>query len=218
MRKCTRWAAAATLVLGVAAAGPSLAQAAGAPRFALVSGETVARGSDMVYGKFGWPGIEFGYQRGVNEKVDAGVLLDLIYGVEGTTNTQFGLVLGAPLRATVVRRDKISVQLQFTPGVTLYTTTPVVFGFNFPVGATLGIQVAPDVRIAAGADMVMKLAVTPTASFEFAPMFGAGVEYYIDPTLSLSLDTRFGPVITSTSGAPTEFGFRTQVGLAYRLN
>src|SRR6267142_2240025 len=62
------------------------------PQFSLSTGETMARGVGEAYGRFGWPSADVGYQYGLNEKVDVGGVLGLLYGVEGTTNTQFGLL------------------------------------------------------------------------------------------------------------------------------
>ncbi len=206
--------AAASILLASAAA---TAQSA-APRFALVSGETVGSGADMVSGKFGWPGAEFGFQHGFSDTADAGVVFDLLYSVEGTTYTAFGIQLGVPLRKVVLRRDRVSLQISITPGLTVYTTTPSAFALNFPVGGVLGIQVLPDLRIGVGADVVMKVRFTPSpVAFEFAPIFGPSIEYYVDKNLSISLDSRFGPFIESTPDAQAQFSFRMQVGVAYRL-
>ena len=204
------------LALLVLSSSASLAQAA-SPRFALVTGETVAQSADMISGQFGWPGIEFGYRHGLNEKTDVGFVFGFLYSFESTSDTNFGILMGVPLRSTILRRDKLSIQVGITPGFTLYTRGAAAFAFNFPINGTLGVQVAPDLRIAAGADLVLKVRSTQGAAFYFEPIFGPAIEYYVDRQLSLSLDTRFGPVVTSENGADTRFGFRVQIGLAYRL-
>ena len=203
------------LAAAILAAGVAEAQDA-PPRFNLATGETVSAGRDMVSGQFGWPSATLGFTHGLSEKSDVGLRFDLIYGVEGTTATQFGVGLGVPFRVVAVRKDKMSLLLQLVPGLTVYTYADAVFLLNTPLGATLGIQVSNDLRIAAGVDFVMKTQVTPRAHFWFAPLFGASFEYFVDRQLSVSLDTRFGPVIVS-GGGDAEFGFRTQVGVAYRL-
>src|SRR4051812_12070260 len=155
-------------MVAVAAAAISLSAAAGAqetitagsvarPPYALVSGETNAPGVGFVYGKFGWPSVDFGYQYGINEKFDAGLALSLIYGFEGTSTTKFGIGINAPLRTTILRREKVSLQVQIVPGLQIYPSDPSVFGLNFPVGGTLGVQVTPDLRVAIGADLNMKI-------------------------------------------------------------
>jgi hypothetical protein len=187
------------------------------PAFSLATGETNAPGVSTVYGRFGWPGVDFGFQHGINEKVDAGLAFSLLYGFNTTTNTQFGIAVGAPLRATVLRRDKVDFGLSLTPNFNVYTTSPAIWGFGFPIGAILGIQVSPELRIAVGADFGLQVQFFDGhGNFVFAPQFGPAIEYYVDKQLSISLDTRFGPVINS-NGGDANFGFRTQVGVAYRL-
>ena len=146
--------------------------------------------------------------------------MSLLYGFEGTSNTKFGIGLNAPLRTTVLRREKVSVQLSITPGLQVYPSTPTIFGLNFPVGGILGVQVSPELRIAVGVDFVMKLQFVGDGGgtfFQFAPMFGPALEYYVDKRLAIGLDTRFGPVIFS-GGGNSDFGFRTQVTVAYKMN
>src|SRR5438270_13242039 len=104
----------------VLAAADASAQEAGPapvarPDFSLVSGETVLAGRDMVSAQFGWPSIAFGYTHGINDKLDVGGRLELLYGFEGSSNTQFGMDFGAPIRSTVLRRDKISMQSHVDP-------------------------------------------------------------------------------------------------------
>ena len=215
-------ALAVALAVPAAASAESISVPTGVvarPDFALVSGETNAPGVGFAYAKFGWPSVDIGYQYGINEKFDAGIALSLLYGFQGTTNTQFGIGINAPLRTTVLRREKISIQLSITPGFEFYTSTPSVIGLNFPIGGVLGVQVSPELRIAVGVDFNMKLLVYGEgigAHFLFAPMFGPALEYYVDKRLAISLDTRFGPVIVSGFGS-SEFGFRTQVGVSYKM-
>jgi len=47
-------------------------------------------------------------------------------------------------------------------------------------------------------------------------MFGPAFEYHVDRQLTVGFDTRFGPIF-STRGGGGEFGFVTQMLLAYRL-
>jgi len=215
-------AVAASLSVSIAARADEVVTAGtvARPPFALVSGETNAPGVGFVYGKLGWPSIDVGYQYGVNEKFDAGVALSLLYGFEGTSSTQFGIGLNAPLRTTVLRREKISVQVIATPGLQFYTSSPAIFGLNFPVGAILGVQVTPELRVAVGADLNLKILFAGDGfgtHLLIGPAFGPAVEYYVDKNLSISLDTRFGPVIFTGNYAGSSFGFRTQVGVAYRM-
>jgi hypothetical protein len=59
--------------------------------------------------------------------------------------------------------------------------------------------------------------VTPSpVTFVISPMFGPAVEFHVDPRLAVGINTRFGPVIP-TNGGGAEFGFVTQLMLAYRM-
>jgi hypothetical protein len=222
MRISLSWAVAALAAVAIAEGARAQEPVGGAgvsrQDFSYVTGETVGAGRDMVGAQFGWPSVAFDYKHGLSPVADVGARFELIYGVEGIPedNSQFGILLSIPVRGTVYRRDKISVQLHIDPGFTVYTYSDAVFMLNFPVGATLGVAVAPNFRIAMGIDAIMKLQVTQDAHFWFEPMFGPALEYFVDRQLSISLDTRFGPVIHTGLG-PAQFGFRTQVGIAYRL-
>src|SRR5258708_6655327 len=141
-----------------------------------------------------------------------------------------GSMCTSTLNLTATRHDKLSVLVHIDPGVKLYTFSSTWFGFQFPVGLTLGYAAAPDLTVAFGVDLPMTIFVTPSpAAFYIAPLFGPAFEYHIDRQLAIGLNTRFGPVInTATPGVPgfpgffsspssTNFGFVTQLLLSYRL-
>ena len=226
---------AATLFAGEAhaqarRAAPAAATAGG--QYSLIGGDTVGNNHDVISGEFGFPSVSLGYTHGMSPTTDIGAKFDLLYGVESVTNgcCQFGLGFRVPLRLTATRRDKLSVLVHIDPGVKLYTFSSTWFGFQFPVGLTLGYAAAPDLTVAFGVDLPMTIFVTPSpAAFYIAPLFGPAFEYHIDRQLAIGLNTRFGPVInTATPGVPgfpgffsspssTNFGFVTQLLLAYRL-
>ncbi len=204
------------LLLAVVVAGVAGAQES-APRFALATGETVAQGADMAYGQFGWPGVFFGYTHGLNDKTDVTMRFGLLYSIEGTSDTSFGVQLDIPLRLTVLRRGKTSIQVGLQPGFTIYTREQANLLLGFPITAALGVQVTPELRIAAATDQVMRVRLTNGAAFIYEPIFGPSVEYYADRQLAISLDTRFGAVVDSEPNVPARFGFRVALGVAYRL-
>ena len=113
------------------AATPAAAQTPGrAADWSVIGGETVAPGRDVVYGAFGWPDATFGYTHGMSRDFDLGFKLQLIYGVENTTDTQFGMAFAVPLRWTVARQRNVSVLFHVDPGIRFYTFNPVDFGFQ----------------------------------------------------------------------------------------
>jgi|SRR5437868_2299965 len=187
-------------------------------RYSLLGGETVGNGVNVASGEFGWPSITFGYTRGLSRDTDVGAKFDLLFGVESATSaSQFGVGFRVPYRMVALRSDRLSVLLHVDPGIKLFTTSPVLFGFGFPVGAIFGYAATREVTVAFGVDLNMALYVTPSpVTFVIAPMFGPAVEFHVDPRLAVGINTRFGPVIP-TNGNGSVFGFVTQLMLAYRM-
>ena len=185
-------------------------------RYSLLGGETVGSGVDVVSGEFGWPSISFGYTHGLRRDADIGARFDLLFGFEGTTGSQFGVGFRVPLRLTAMRSDRISVLVHVDPGIKIYTTNPASFGLQFPVGLVFGYSATRDLVVAFGVDMPMTLMLTPSpVRFFLGPSFGPAVELRVDPRLTVGVNMRFGPVIATTGGS--EFGFLTQLLLAYRM-
>jgi hypothetical protein len=215
------------LVLAMAVAFEATAQTRrttdiGAPvtgRYSLLGGETVGRDVNVVSGEFGWPSVTFGITHGLSRDTDVGAKFDLLFGVEGATETsQFGIGFRVPYRMVALRSDRLSVLLHVDPGIKLFTYSPAMFGIAFPVGATVGYAVNRDVTAAFGVDVNMTLYLSGPGSqpsFWVSPMFGPAVEFHVDPRLAVGINTRFGPVLPSTGGS--SFGFVTQLMLAYRM-
>jgi hypothetical protein len=193
------------LVLSVAVAFQATAQtrrtsditAAPSGRYSLLGGETVGTGTNVVSGEFGWPSITFGYTHGLTRDTDG---------------------FRVPYRMVALRSDRLSVLLHVDPGIKIFTTSPALFGFGFPVGAVFGYALQRDLTIAFGVDLNMALYVTPSpVRFVISPMFGPAAEFRIDPRLTVGINTRFGPVIFTNNGGYSDFGFVTQLLLAYRM-
>ncbi len=186
-------------------------------RYSLLGGEVLGKGVNAVSGEFGWPSITFGYTHGMGQNWDIGGKFDLLYGVEGVTSqTHFGLGFRVPLRATVLRSDRISVLVHIDPGLKVFTTSPALFGLSFPVGVVLGYAANREVNVSFGVDLPMTLYVTPSpVNFLVGPWFGPAVEYHVDQRLLVGFNTRFGPIFASGGG--NDFGFLMQLLLAYRM-
>jgi hypothetical protein len=186
-------------------------------KYSLLGGETVGSGVNVASGEVGWPGISFGITHGLNRDTDIGARFDLLFGFEETTNSQFGIGFRVPLRLTAMRRDRISVLVHIDPGLKIYTTSPAIFGLQFPIGVVLGYAAQRDLTVGFGVDLPMTLIVTPSpVQLVLGPTFGPAVEFHVDPRLAVGLNTRFGPIF-STRGGGSEFGFVMQVLLAYRM-
>ena len=215
----TKTAVIGAAVLSAAAASPAFAQARTTPggQYSLLGGTTVPAGTDVVSGEFGWPSATFGFTHGMSGTMDVGFKFDLIFGFEDTTTSQFGIGFRVPVRLLLHRRDRISVLAHVDPGIKIYTTSPAIFGLQWPVGLTVGYAARPELDIAFGVELPMTLVVTPSPVQMFlGPMFGPALEYHVDRQLAVGFNTRFGPIF-STRGGSGEFGFITQMMLAYRL-
>ena len=216
-----------TAVIGAAlvfsaAASPAFAQrTTPGGRYSLLSGTTVPGGTDVVSGEFGWPSVSFGFTHGTGPTSDVGFKFDLLFGFENTKNSQFGIGFRVPLRFLVHRRDRISVLAHVDPGIKIYTTPQAaLFGFQWPIGLIVGYTATPEFNVAFGFELPMTLEVTgpgpsPVQMF-LGPMFGPALEYHVDRQLAVGFNTRFGPIF-STKGGGGQFGFITQMMLAYRL-
>lgn len=203
------------------------AEASAADDWSLLGGTTVAARNDILYGELGWPDATFGWAHGVTDRFDIGARFSLIYGVESTRWTDFGVGLRFPLRFQLTRRAaKVSALFHMDPGLKLYATRPVEFGVQFPVGVNVGVHVTHEATVAFGLDVPVSLFVTPGVAFVLAPMFGPGFEYHFDRRIGLTLNTRFGAALFGADRysyfvpgyrSHAEFAFLTQVGVVYHL-
>jgi hypothetical protein len=215
-----RWSFIAAMLLAGSASAQSVATGAQG-HWSVVTGETVSPDRDALRVDLGWPGIGFTYLHGLSERRDIGVRFDLLYGFEQTNNSKFGIGMGVPLRLVVNRSDRISVEVHIEPGLRIYPgdslTGATDFFIRAPFGGTIGIQVTPELRLAAGADLNFALQIPHTAYLEIGPMFGFAAEYAVDRRLNLAFNTRFGPQFYSISGSNTDFAFITDIVVGYRL-
>jgi len=223
----------AASILAVAAFSPATAQAqsdapahAGLSGWSTVGSETVSPGRPVVDVQAGWPSTTFGYTFGLSPTTDVSLRLGLLYGLEGTTHSQFGLSFYAPLRFQFLQGRDFKLLFHVDPGLKLYTTSSAQFGFQFPVGVVMGFPIQPNLEIGVGLDFNMTLLVSGTVApqFIFGPAAGPYVEYHPTPHLSVGLNTRFGAAIDAHSsgggkagGTSTGFAFTTQLFLGYRL-
>jgi hypothetical protein len=195
----------------------SLTSSSPARNYSLLGSDTVPNGVDVASAEVGWPSVSFGVTHGTSATSDIGARFDLLYGIENTTNSQFGIGLRVPFRIHVMQRDRLGLLFHIDPGIKFYATDPASFGFQFPIGITLGYRAAPEFNVAFGVDLPMSLFVTPSpVNFVLGPLFGPAFEYHVDRELTIGLNTRFGPVFFTEPGV-SRFGFVMQLLLAYRL-
>jgi hypothetical protein len=210
----------AVMILAGAASAQEYSRASTA-HWSTVTGETVSPDHDALRFGLGWPGIDFTYLHGLGDRRDVGAHFELLYGWEQTDRSKFGLGFGVPYRMIINRHDRVTVEVHIEPGMRVYPGTNVTGATDFflraPFGGTLGIQITPEVRVAAGADLNFALQIPNTAFLEIGPQFGFGAEYLADRNLSVAFNTRFGPQFYTFSGAPTDFAFTAQVVVGYRM-
>jgi hypothetical protein len=162
--------------------------------------------------------VRFDYKHGVSDRADVGFQLEMLYGLENTDYSKFGFGFNVPLRLVVNRQEKLLLGLHFDPGIRVYTDSYATDVYlRFPVGGIVGIQVAPEFRIAATFDMNMALQIPHTTFFEVNPSFGFAAEYLVDKNLQAGLNARFGPEFTTVSGSGSRFAFTTEIVIGYRL-
>ena len=211
-------------------------------RWAYMAGDTVGEGNSVIGAELGWPDLTLAYVYGTGERTDVGVKAQLIYGTEGTTATQFGFALKAPVRFNVIKKEKFSMLLHGDPGIKLYTGSKLLdgtkvrpsklaFGFTLPVGLQAAYSPNRALSVGVGVDLDFSVFVAGyfTPAFVIAPMLGPEVEYRIDDEVAIGLNTRFGPMIGigsddfenfggfGTAETTTQFAFRVQLVLAYKL-
>jgi hypothetical protein len=201
--------------LAAAALAAAAAHAQQAQRWSLVAGETVGDGQNAASTEIGWPGVSIGWTYGLTAYTDMGLRFDVLYAVDDTTQTRFGLGGRVPLRAVALRGDVASIFVHIDPGLAVYPSNPARWAFVLPVGGALGFQLTDDSRLAIGMDVPLNFFVTGGASADVGTLFGLSYEYHPDRHVLYGIDTRFGPVFQSASGG-SDFGFVTRLVVAYR--
>jgi hypothetical protein len=220
----TKAALMAVLLSAGAASAQSLSltnSAAGPNHWSTETGETVSPGHDALKFDLGWPGLGVTYLHGVNDRTDFGVRFELLYGFEQTSNGKFGLGFGVPLRLVVNRHERVTIDVHIEPGMRVYPgdtfTGATDFFLRAPFGGTLGLQITPELRIAAKADLDFAVSLANTTYLEIGPEFGFALEYAVDKNLNIGFNALFGPEFITLSGAGAQFGFITQVVVGYRM-
>jgi hypothetical protein len=194
----------------------ALLAAAPAERWSLYGGETVAPGIDVFAGEIGWPSTSLGWTHGLSDSTDAGVRFDVLYSLETTTDTHFGLGLRAPVRAIAVRTGTVSLLVRADPGLKVYPGNGTPWGLAVPVAATIGFALRPDVRLGLGLDVPITFFFAPSAQVVIGTQFGFGIDWLLDPRLLVGFNSRFGPIFF-TDANTSRFGLVTQIGIGYRM-
>jgi len=208
----------ATLIAVLLVAGAASAQSLSGNHWSTITGETVSPSRDALKFDLGWPGVGVTYLHGVSDRADFGVHFELLYGFEQTSNGKFGLGFGVPYRLIINRAERVTVEVHIEPSMRVYPGgSETDFFIRAPFGGTLGLQITPELRIAASADLNFAIQIPNTAYLEIGPMFGFGLEYAVDRNLNVGFNTRFAPQFYSLGNDNTNFAFITQVVVGYRM-
>jgi hypothetical protein len=195
-------------------------QAKGLGDFSIVGAE-LNTGKPVQDVQAGWPNVNFGYTLNMGKAMDMGFRFGFLYGVEGTTNTQFGLGAWVPLRFQLMKGEQFSLLAHVDPGMRVYfahDNTNTLFAITAPVGVVMGFPVAPNLEVGGGLDFMMALNLTDPVTFLFTPWAGPYVEYHLgDPRISIGVNTRFGVAIPTSSGSSASFAFMAQAFVGSRL-
>jgi hypothetical protein len=161
----------------------------------------------------------------VNDRLEIGGRLDVLYGLESSTVSSFGLGLGATIRYTLVRRENFSAEVHVFPSLRFDAFKPDVwFGLAFPIGIEGGYHLTKQATVSAGFDLGLFGDFTNGGYFAVNPMAGPGFEYHLDDHVTFGLVTRFGAAtLAGDNGVDgngiggTAFAFRLQGFFAYRM-
>lgn len=203
------------------------------PRWGLHSADTVPRGDYMLYGELGWPDLSIGVQRGFGESFDAGLRFSMIYGVYyivpkqrsgGVSDRGFGFGFSVPLRFTLLRTERVSVQVHVDPGMRFDyldaepRNAPPFFAGQIPVGIDLGVHLSPRTTLTLGLDMPIAVQATPDPAGFIAFLPGVAFERRFTQRFGISANLRPGILYgVNRTGSSTDLALLSQLGLFGRI-
>jgi len=202
----------------------------------MLAGTTLGIGKNSFAVQLGWPGIGLSFLHGAAERLDVGVEFGFAYGLEGVPAVSPGLRLNAVARLHLIDQGRFSFGVRASPGLVIYFPTlsvyekyfePVnfhggnytTFGLALPVEFIAGIVISHELCVNVVLAVPMALMFVPEFSFIFPVQGGAGVEYRLDNSFSLTLDTRLGASVfmDPSGGNPAWASFKVMMGIAYRF-
>ncbi|MFZ5471645.1 MAG: hypothetical protein ACOZIN_19640 [Myxococcota bacterium] len=185
------------LVLSTAAfaqeAAPSVNQS-------VLAGKVVGQSSTVLHGEAGWPGLSMSVWRGAGPKLDIGGKASLLYGYEGITQMAGvpGIKLQGLIKLSLLDRNKINLGLKASPGMFFYFFPGITdVGITLPLDLTLGFAATPSMMLNVGMDMPMFVVFGTWGGMVVPVRLGAGLEYFLDRTMALTLNLRAGPVVNN---------------------
>ena len=191
----------------------------GSADWSATAARTVGNGNNVLQAEAGWPGINFAFLHGLDDRSDVGFRAGFVYGFEGTTNSVAGVQLQVPYRRMLTSGDSTNVTFHVDPGLTIYGNSNnggTLVGVGGPIGVVAGFRVDPRLTLDAGVDFPVLLSFTHPAGVLFGPQLGGGAEYAIDRNLAVTFRARFGPEFAVANGdTGSQFAFSSLIGLAF---
>jgi len=202
------------------------AQEEKAPRFgqgwSLLSSQTVGANANVLGAEVGFPGLRITFLHGVQDRFDVGGRFSVLYSYEGMVN-----VLQPELKGELYGRLKLvdtgHFGLAFNVGVGMFgvfaggTTVPAI---TMPLGLVAGIPIGSALIANFGLEVPLFVTFGNFGGLTVPVLVGAGLEYFVDKSLILSLNTRMGPAINPTAlwvGSSAVFDFELHLGVALKL-
>lgn len=205
--------------LAVCLAVPSNARAAGETGW-MLNGAPLGSGQTALLGEIGWPGLQLSLMHGQSPTVDLGGFFAFNFGFEGISmsNPPLGFKFAGLLRVHLLQSHNFTMGMRFTPGLAVYfpSSGRAIVGFSMPFELVAGVLVLPQLSLNFGFSVPFAVFVTPDVFAVMPLMPGAGVEYRVDPSLTLTFDMRFGPAVYLTR-AWNPFDFRMLFGVGHRF-
>ncbi len=211
------------LVLGFVAPGAAAAQegVSVGSDWSLSAGWTTGPSRDAISAEVGWPGIEGKYYHGLSDRLDIGARFAFLYGTMVGTSVDPTFSLGAVMRANLVRKGKLSLGLEFNPGVGFSMKDSGAFVIQFPLELVLGVHPIDILNVSFGMGLEPLIVVPFNKSLgvnlAMPILFGPGVELFLTRELTVMLHTRFGPGIWTGDDSRVQFSFVATFGLGYRF-
>jgi hypothetical protein len=187
-------------------------------KWSIVGGKTIGQGAVAIDAGVGWPGLHAGLAYGVLSKVDFGMRFSFNWGVEGSVRSVHpGLKLQGLTKVGLFDNGFLSFALKFEPGfLTYFYSGHTMWGFAFPVGAQLGLVVAPPIVVGIHLELPMFLTFGRGSSLQIPLLMGGGVEYFFNSRFLADFVLKMGPSFNSRGGSAI-FVMEAKVGIAYRF-
>lgn len=127
------------------------------------------------------------------------------------------LVLAAPVRYTLFRKETVSAAIRAEPGVRLVFEDIFAFGLLANVSGVFAWTLQNRFIVGAIVDIPLAFTIPEQGTVDLAIplLFGAVAEFHLSPPLAVTFEAKVGPAI-STAGE-TRFGMELVAGAAYRL-